>query len=83
MTDQSSAVDASHLTPTERSALGITTRLPKSLAGSTGSLDQDERLQSILGKELVQCYLSVKRAESARLQAMAEEERRLWLLARY
>lgn len=76
-------MDASHLNSAERSALGITTPLPRSLAESKTALDQDETLQSILGRELVLSYLSVKRAERARLQAMGDEERRLWMLARY
>jgi len=76
-------VDASHLTSAERSALGITTLLPKSLAESLTALVEDEALQGILGTELVQNYLSVKRAESERLQSMADDKRELWLLERY
>lgn len=47
------------------------------------TLSENEGLQSALGKEIVQNYLGVKRAESKRLQDMADEERRLWLLERY
>lgn len=76
-------MDASHLFPDERSALGITTPLPRSLAESMAALSEDEALQGVLGRELVQNYLSVKRAESGRLQSMADEKRQLWLLERY
>lgn len=77
------AVDASHMTYAERTALGITTPLPKSLDQSMAALSENEGLQSVLGRDLVQNYLSVKSAESKRLQDMADEERRLWLLERY
>jgi glutamine synthetase len=76
-------VDASDLTSAERSRLGITTPLPQSLAQSMTALSENEKLQSVLGKELVQNYLSVKRAESKRIHGMVDEERRLWLLERY
>lgn len=76
-------MDASHLTSAERSALGITTPLPKSLAESLAALSGDEALQGVLGAELVQNYVSVKSAESERLQSMADDKRQLWLLERY
>lgn len=76
-------MDASHLTSAERSALGITIPLPKSLAESMTALSENEALQGVLGRELVRNYLSVKRAESERLQGMADDKRRLWLLERY
>ncbi|KAJ5692325.1 hypothetical protein N7462_001748 [Penicillium macrosclerotiorum] len=83
LTMQECKVDASSLTPAERSDLGITTPLPKSLAESLGALDKDKPLRSVLGDALVDNYLSVKRLESVRLQAMPAEERRLWLIERY
>ena len=76
-------MDASHLTLAQRTALGITTPLSHSLDQSMAALSENEGLQSVLGRELVQNYLSVKRAESKRLHDMAYEERRLWLLERY
>ncbi|KAJ5114789.1 hypothetical protein NUU61_000548, partial [Penicillium alfredii] len=77
---QECTVDASTLSPSQRTALGITTPLPKSLAQSLDALQTDESLQALLGPELVRNYIIVKRAESARLLAMPEDERRLWLL---
>ncbi|KAJ5377513.1 uncharacterized protein N7496_004922, partial [Penicillium cataractarum] len=68
LTVKECTVDASHLTSSERTALGITTPLPKSLDQSMVALSENEGLQSVLGKELVQNYLGVKRAESKRLQ---------------
>lgn len=81
--DAGFTVDAATLTDAQRSALGITTPLPKSLAASLAALDNDTALRGLLGPELVQNYSAVKRAEMARLNAMPERERRLWLLERY
>ncbi|OOQ85096.1 Protein fluG [Penicillium brasilianum] len=83
LTVKECTVDASHLTHAERTALGITTPLPQSLDQSMAALSKNQELQSVLSREIVQNYLSVKRAESERLQKMADEERRLWLLERY
>lgn len=47
------------------------------------ALEGDTPLHELLGPELVKNYLIVKRAESARLQAMSDEDRRMWLLERY
>ncbi|OQE15369.1 hypothetical protein PENFLA_c032G10213 [Penicillium flavigenum] len=71
------------LTPSQRTTLGITTPLPKSIAQSLEALEKDESLRDILGLNLVSGYLTAKRAESARLLSISEEERRLWLLERY
>ncbi|KAJ5162208.1 hypothetical protein N7492_007600 [Penicillium capsulatum] len=83
LTVQECTIDAATLTAPERSALGITTPLPKSLAASLAALDKDQALRSLLGPHLVQNYSAVKHAEMARLQAMPETERRMWLLERY
>jgi glutamine synthetase len=76
-------VDASTLSPPERKALGITTPLPKSLAESMAALQADDALQSMLGRDFVRNYLSVKRAEREKLNSMEEEERRAWLVEQY
>lgn len=81
-TDKSS-VDASTLTPSQRSDLGITTAIPKTLAQSLAALEADTALQRFLGPEFVTHYCQVKRAESAKLAAMPEDERRRWLVERY
>lgn len=76
-------VDAATRKPTERSALGITTPLPKTLAQSLANLENDKPLQNLLGTAFVENYTAVKSAESAKLAAMDEEERRKWLVERY
>ncbi|RMJ26905.1 Developmental protein fluG [Aspergillus sp. HF37] len=76
-------VDTSNISPPERKALGITTPLPKSLSESMAALQADEALQSMLGRDFVRNYLSVKRMERNKLNAMGEEERRTWLVEQY
>jgi glutamine synthetase len=76
-------VDASSLTLEERSALGIKTPLPKTLAQSLAALEADKALQTVLGPSFVVNYCRVKRAESEKLAAMGEHERRKWLIERY
>jgi glutamine synthetase len=76
-------VDASTISPPERKALGITTPLPKSLSESMAALQADDALQSMLGRDFVRNYLSVKRAERDKLHSMGAEERRAWLVEQY
>ncbi|OQD83351.1 hypothetical protein PENANT_c017G00371 [Penicillium antarcticum] len=83
LTMQECTVDPSTLSDDQRSALGITTPLPKSLVQSLEVLEGDESLKALLGPELVRNYGVVKRAESAHLLSMPKEERHLWLLERY
>ncbi|KAL4781803.1 hypothetical protein BJX76DRAFT_334410 [Aspergillus varians] len=75
--------DAAMIDDTERSALGITTKLPNTLTNSLGALESNETLQSLLGPNLVKNYIIVKRAESEKLNAMDEKTRRKWLVERY
>lgn len=77
------AVDAATLSEAQRTELGITTPLPKSLAHSLDALEADDDLHTLLKEDLVRNYIIVKRAESARLLSMSEETRRLWLIERY
>ncbi|CAG8200914.1 unnamed protein product [Penicillium nalgiovense] len=83
LTMQECTVDASTLTPSQRTTMGITTPLPKSIAQSLEALEKDESLRDMLVHDLISSYLTVKRAESAPLLSMSEEERRLWHLERY
>ncbi|KAJ5632830.1 hypothetical protein N7490_009169 [Penicillium lividum] len=76
-------VDASTLSDSQRSELGITTKIPKSLNESLHALENDMSLQALLGPGFVRNYTLVKRAESSRLAAMSEEERRQWVVDRY
>ncbi|KAL1988672.1 hypothetical protein VTN96DRAFT_8372 [Rasamsonia emersonii] len=83
LTHKDCLVDASLLTAEQRSELGITTPIPKTLAQSLAALEADTALQKFLGPEFVKHYCRVKRAESEKLAAMPEDERRRWLVARY
>ncbi|KAL4912371.1 hypothetical protein BDW62DRAFT_20795 [Aspergillus aurantiobrunneus] len=75
--------DAAMISEAERSALGITTRLPHTLPQSLDALESNETLQNLLGPNLVKNYIIVKRAESKKLSAMDEKTRRKWLVERY
>lgn len=76
-------VDASLLSDAQRTELGITTKIPKSLDESLVALENNKALQNLLGPGFVRNYTLVKRAESASLSAMTEAERRLWIVERY
>ncbi|KAL1968103.1 hypothetical protein VTN77DRAFT_2233 [Rasamsonia byssochlamydoides] len=82
LTHRECLVDASSLTEEQRSELGITTPIPKTLAQSLAALESDTALQELLGPGFVKNYCSVKRAESEKLAAMEEEKRRRWLVER-
>lgn len=76
-------MDPSTLSDAQRSELGITNPIPKSLDESLLALENDKALQSLLGPDFVRNYTLLKRAESASLSAMSEAERRLWVVQRY
>lgn len=75
--------DAETLDEGGRSALGITTRLPNTLAKSLSALESNKTLQELLGSSLARNYITVKRAESEKLNKMDEKTRRRWLVERY
>ncbi|KAL4805594.1 protein fluG [Aspergillus unguis] len=75
--------DAALIDDSERSKLGITTKLPNTLAKSLSALESNKTLIELLGSSLVEDYIIVKRAESKKLSAMDEKARRKWLVERY
>ncbi|KAL4970204.1 extracellular developmental signal biosynthesis protein FluG [Aspergillus stella-maris] len=83
LTHKDCEYDASALTDSQRSALGITTQLPNTLTKSLEALESNETLRALLGPTLVDNYITVKRAERQKLNAMDEEARRKWLVERY
>nr|AKR71449.1 FluG protein [Aspergillus glaucus] len=83
LTNKDCQYDAATLNDTECAALGITTKLPKTLAQSLSAIESDRTLQDLLGPELVKNYCIVKRAESKKLSAMDEYSRRMWLMEKY
>ncbi|RAK99356.1 extracellular developmental signal biosynthesis protein FluG [Aspergillus ibericus CBS 121593] len=75
--------DAATLSDADRRALGITTQLPKTLSQSLDHLAADQALRDVLGHTTAENYITVKRAESKKLNAMEAEARRKWLVERY
>ncbi|ODA76791.1 hypothetical protein RJ55_07306 [Drechmeria coniospora] len=67
----------------ERARLGITTTLPSSLEEALASLQMDTMLCSLLGEEIVERYVAIKRAEIALMQPMDYWTRREWVIERY
>lgn len=83
LVQQDTLVDVSTLDQEEREGLGITERLPNTLQKSLDSLREDGALVNLLGQNLVDDYLAVKKAEMEMLNEMDEQKRRTWLMARY
>jgi glutamine synthetase len=83
MKPPTSSDDPSTLTPEQRSSLGITTTIPKTLEQSLSALEANDPLQRLLGPEFVRNYCRVKRAERAKFAAMGESERMNFLVDRY
>jgi glutamine synthetase len=57
------AKSAAAMTAPERQALGITERMPLSLDEARKNLEQDSVLCDVLGKDLVEKYLSVNKVD--------------------
>ncbi|KAL7652546.1 hypothetical protein ACMYSQ_009821 [Aspergillus niger] len=83
LTLQDCLYDAATLSEADRSAIGITTQIPTTLAQSLDNMAADKALRDVLGNTLVENYITVKRAESKKLNAMEAEARRKWLVERY
>lgn len=66
-----------------REDLGIWERLPASLQEALEALKEDEDMHRLLGAELVERYMLVKRAEMTILEKMGDDERRTWIMERY
>ncbi|EEH41922.1 developmental protein fluG [Paracoccidioides lutzii Pb01] len=76
-------VDTAILSPSEREALSITTRLPSSLDETLEALEGNIDLQNLMGRDFVRRYIGVRRGEQQMLNKMSEDERRNWLIERY
>jgi glutamine synthetase len=75
--------DPAKLKQSERLRLGIVEKLPKSLGEALEELSADEELMDVLGRELVEKYIALKRFEDEFLKSMDVEKRTAWLLERY
>ncbi|PHH91208.1 hypothetical protein CDD83_1314 [Cordyceps sp. RAO-2017] len=71
------------LSDEQRRRLGVEERLPSSVREALAALEEDVELGALLGQELVQRYVAVKRAETDLLESMDSEARRRWIMERY
>jgi len=74
---------AAELTEDERRALGITTRMPLSIAEARKALEQDYPLWEVLGKDLVEAYLSVNKTLETALAQDHDETQELTRLVKF
>ena len=75
--------DPASISATEREELGITQQFPKSINEALAFLEADEKLKKILGKPVVDAYVTVKHTEAEMLKSMDTDKRRNWLIERY
>jgi glutamine synthetase len=76
-------IDPSTGSDEQRAQFGITSKLPSSLKESLAALEKNEVLREALGNTTLEDYLALKRSEMDKLNAMAEQDRRVWLMSRY
>ncbi|KAJ6127890.1 FluG family protein [Penicillium samsonianum] len=83
LTGGNCAKAAARLSAEEREALGVKDLLPTTLDASMAALEGDRQMQDVMGPVIVSSYLSLKRGEAGFLRAMDDDQRRIWLIARY
>lgn len=76
-------VNPSQISESDRADLGITEKLPVAIGQSLENLEKDASLKEILGAEVVEHYLAMKKAEVEMLGKMSEHESYVWLMERY
>ncbi|KAM0717420.1 hypothetical protein Q7P37_007272 [Cladosporium fusiforme] len=76
-------VNPSQLTESDRASLGISEKLPITIEQSLAALEEDESLIKVIGSDVVNHYVAMKKAELEMLGAMPEHERHVWLMERY
>jgi glutamine synthetase len=75
--------DPASLTDSQRDALGITSQIPSSIEEALAALKEDPELCRRLGTDIVDRYISTKKAETMSLGKMSGDEQRLWVMERY
>ncbi|KAG5915714.1 hypothetical protein E4U42_007926 [Claviceps africana] len=75
--------DPASLSWEERLDLGINSNLPASIEEALACLDKDEEMSALMGHDLVQRYVEVKKAETKLLRQMDGEARKKWIIDRY
>jgi glutamine synthetase len=75
--------DPAHLSEEERKTLGIKDMLPKDLQAALQALEDDKELRELVGEDIVERYIRVKKAEIDILNGMHAGERKHWIMERY
>lgn len=57
--------------------------MPTTIEQSLAALEEDESLIKVVGSDVVNHYVAMKKAELEMLGAMPERERHVWLMERY
>ncbi|KAI0201083.1 hypothetical protein F4808DRAFT_138659 [Astrocystis sublimbata] len=76
-------VDPATLGDAERTRLGIETKFPASVEEACECLRKDETMVRLLGKEFVERYVAVKKAEVKLYDSIPEDQRTQWVMERY
>lgn len=76
-------VNPAKLSDEERAERGITTRMSRSLGESLNALGGSEVMKRVFGEQMINDYITVKKAERDKLEAMTPVARRVWLIERY
>ena len=66
----------SDMTDPQRQALGVRTRMPASLEESLEALQQDRDLRNMMGEEMFDLYLRLKKKDDSAFKSLEDEERR-------
>ncbi|KAM5431674.1 hypothetical protein McanMca71_004907 [Microsporum canis] len=76
-------VDPADLSDAERTELGITTALPRSIEESIEALKADSALQDLLGRTFIKRHIGVRMGEQRLLSSMSDTMQRNWLIEKY
>ncbi|KAM0279251.1 hypothetical protein ACHAQH_004708 [Verticillium albo-atrum] len=75
-------VDPATLTDNDKRELAVEKMLPLSAGEALEELMKDDDVASLLGEELVERYVTMKKAETKMIEEMHIETRRQWIMAR-
>lgn len=76
-------MDPAVMSENDRAEMGVKEMLPASVGEALRALKGDKEMVEMLGEEVVERYVAVKKTEEGLLGRMGEEERRAWLIERY
>ncbi|KAG9230748.1 hypothetical protein BJ875DRAFT_519059 [Amylocarpus encephaloides] len=76
-------VDPATLDPEGREDFGIKEKIRDNLSDALGDLDGSAMMKDVLGAEVVERYVNVKRGEMKLLEGMSNGERWNWVVERY